>query len=240
MRQRILSLSGALLVLAVLLATHVVQAAPPAHAAKAGAPAHGAKAMAPRYLIAGDEFEGCECSSVCPCIWSSDATFDECRGLSAWTIKQGHYEGTDLKGLSFAAALTKTGKNLEKSMGQWEGVLFVPESATPAQQQAIETIMKAEMGSGFAKMEVKPTHIEISGKPGSQELKIGTVAHLKVAAIRGPNGQVPKIVNAPSPIALPVIYCAKSEVDTYQDGTNSWDFAGHNSFYGPFEMKAKP
>ena len=34
-----------------------------------------------KYSIKGDELEGCECTSVCPCIFSADATADQCRGI---------------------------------------------------------------------------------------------------------------------------------------------------------------
>ena len=230
MRQPFFSVVGALAMLALVVAV----------AGRAATSSRAAKSAAPRYQIAGDEFEGCECNSVCACIWDADATYDQCRGILGWTIKQGQYEGTELKGITFAAAMTKSGKNLAKTMGTWEGVLFVPESATQAQRDALAAIMKAEMGSAFAKMDVKSVPIAVKGTPGSQELSIGTIGHLKIAAVKGPNGRVPRIVNATSPLALPVEYVAKSEVDTFNDGTSSWDFPGRNSFYGPFEMKAKP
>jgi hypothetical protein len=208
----------------------------------AGAGLAAAKDAAPaatKYSVKGDQFEGCECTSVCPCIFSADATADQCRGLMGWTVKEGKYGTTNLAGLSFAAALTKSGKNLEKSMGSMEGVLFVPESATDAQRKAIEAIARAEVGAAFSKLDVKTVPIQVTGAPGSQELTVGTIAHLKVAALKGQNGQVPKIVDAPGALALPVEYCATSEIDTYNDGGITWDFAGHNSFYGPFEMKSK-
>ena len=154
-------------------------------------------------------------------------------------VKEGKYGNTNLSGVNFAAAITKSGKNMEKSMGTLEGVLFLPASATDDQRKAIEAILRGEMGAMFAKLEVKTVPIQITGMVGHQEMTVGTIGHLKVAALKGKDGKVPTIVNAPSPIALPVEYCATSEIDTYQDGATSWDFAGHNSFYGPFEMKSK-
>jgi hypothetical protein len=176
------------------------------------------KPAAPDYLVSGDQFEGCECNSVCQCIFSKDATFDQCRGIVAWTVKQGHFGATNLAGMSFAASLTKSGKNLEKSMGHWEGVLFVPQTATPAQKKAIEGLLHAEMGAAFAKMEVRTAPIHVSGAPGTQELTIGAIGHLKLSPLHGADGQPTRIIGAPSPIALPVEYCATSAVDTYRDG----------------------
>ena len=48
-----------------------------------------AKAKAP-YTISGDQVEGCECSSVCPCVFAHDVTFADCRGVMAWHIQEGH------------------------------------------------------------------------------------------------------------------------------------------------------
>ena len=65
------------------------------------------------------------------------------------------------------------------------------------------------------------------------------MAHLKIAALKGANGKVPKIENAMSPLANPVSYLARSEVNTYHDGPSRWDFAGRNSFFGPFTMQRR-
>jgi|GEM_PF-2736510 len=192
-----------------------------------------------KYEIKGNELEGCECTSVCPCIWSADATADQCRNLLGWEIIEGHYGSTKLDGLEFAASLIKSGKNIDKSMGSWEGVLYVPESATKEQQEAIQAVMKSEMGGAFAKLDVKQAPIKITGDSGNQELIVGSVGHLKLAARKDSHGKVMQIMNAPSPMALPVENCAIAEINTYNDAGTRWDFAGHNAFYGAFEMKSK-
>jgi hypothetical protein len=194
---------------------------------------------ASKYEIKGNELEGCECTSVCPCIWSADATADQCRTLVGWEITEGHYGTTKLDGLEFAATLTKSGKNVEKSMGTMEGVLYVPDSATLDQQAAIEAVVKSEMGGMFSKLDVKKASIKITGDLGNQELTVGSMGHLKVTARKAPNGKVMQILNAPGVMALPVENCAIADVNTYNDAGTNWDFAGHNAFYGAFEMKSK-
>ena len=189
------------------------------------------------YHLKGDYFEGCECRSVCACVWSEDATFDQCRGISAWRVTEGKYGATDLKGVTFAAAITKSGKSMDKSAGKWEGVVFLPQSATAAQREAVAAILKNEMGSVFAKMETRTVPVSIQGAAGSQEVTAGTTAHLRIAALKGANGKVPKIENPTSPLANPVNFLAKSTVNTYKDGNSSWDFTGRNAHFGPFEMK---
>ncbi len=189
--------------------------------------------------VHGEQFESCECDTYCPCIFSKDTTYGDCRVLMAWRVGEGSFGGTDLKGVAWAAAVTKSGRNVDKALGKFEGVLYLPESATEAQRKAIGDLMKKEMGAAFAKREVKTNSISIKGEPGHYELKIGQVANLKISPLKGANGQVPVIENAPSPLALPKEYCGKADVHTYSDGAAKWDFAGRNAFWGPFAMGAK-
>lgn len=191
------------------------------------------------YVLKGDYLEGCECNSVCPCIWSHDASNDQCRAIMVWKVTEGRYGSTNLKGLTFAGSLTKSGKNIEKTAGSWEGVLFVPEAATPAQREALAAIINAEWGSAFSALNIRTAPVEMKGTPGYEDVTIGSIGHLKITPLKNAKGQVPKIVNPPSPLALPVNYCAKADINTYDDGTSSWNFAGRNSFYGPFEMVSK-
>jgi hypothetical protein len=68
-----------------------------------------AKAKSP-YTLVGDQVEGCECTSVCPCVFAHDVTFADCRGTMAWHIQDGNYGATDLSGINFALVLTKSGR----------------------------------------------------------------------------------------------------------------------------------
>lgn len=201
--------------------------------------AYGGGGQATGYLLSGDEFESCECDIYCPCIFSKDASFDQCRALIAWRVTEGSYGKTDLKGVVFAASLTKSGKNIEKTMGKWEGVIFVSDKSSEEQRKAIVEVLKKELGGAFAKIDVKTVPIEIKGSAGHYEVTVGKVATLKISPLKGSNGQVPVIENAPSPLALPKTYCAKADVHTYDDGAAKWDFAGRNAFYGAFAFKSK-
>ncbi|MBI4564098.1 MAG: DUF1326 domain-containing protein [Planctomycetes bacterium] len=193
----------------------------------------------PAYMIKGQQIEGCECDVYCPCIFQKDATADQCRALMAWKITEGKHGNTDLKGVVFAASVTKSGKNIEKAMGKWEGLIFVSDKSSEEQRKAIADILKREFGGAFAKLEVRTAPIEIMGGSEQYELKMGQIATMKISALKGKNGQVTVIENAPSPLALPKYYCARADVHTYNDGASKWDFAGRNAYYGGFEMKSK-
>ncbi len=188
--------------------------------------------------VKGLQFEGCECDTYCPCLFDRDATADQCRVLLAWRASEGSFNGTSLAGVSWAAAVTKTGKNIKSALGHFEGVLYLPKSATDAQRDAIGKLMTAEMGKAFAKMTSQVVPIEIKGENGHYELQVGQVGTLKISPLKNAKGEVTVIENAPSPLALAREHCAKADVNTYNDGGVKWDFSGRNGYYGEFHIGA--
>lgn len=191
------------------------------------------------YGIKGTQFEGCECESVCPCVFQNDVSYNDCRGLMAWKVDEGSYGKTDLKGAVYALALTKSGKNIEKVLGKWEGVVYLSDRSTEEQGKAIVAILKAQVGGAFGKLDVKTVPLAVTCEGEKHQVEIGKVGTLKISAIKGANGKVLVIENPPSPLVLPRLQCAKADVNKYDDGAAKWDFAGRNGFYGAFEMKSK-
>ncbi len=43
------------------------------------------------WRLEGDYFDGCNCKSICPCIFALDPTEGDCKGLAAWHIEKGHF-----------------------------------------------------------------------------------------------------------------------------------------------------
>jgi hypothetical protein len=43
------------------------------------------------WKLEGDYFDGCNCKSICPCIFALDPTEGDCKGLAAWHIEKGHF-----------------------------------------------------------------------------------------------------------------------------------------------------
>jgi hypothetical protein len=192
----------------------------------------------PSYAIHGEQAEGCECESVCPCVWEKDVTFQDCRGILAWHVAGGSYGGTDLKGVTFCVALAKTGKNVVQTMGKWEGTIYVSDTASEAQKRAAVGFLSGRWGKAFGKIDVKSAPIEFKADGERREVTIGKVATLKIAGIKGSGGRVPAIENPPFAL-IPKLSCAVAETHTYDDGTSKWDFKGRNGFYGPFLYKSE-
>jgi hypothetical protein len=188
-----------------------------------------------KYAVNVHEFEGCECNPVCPCVFSSDTTFGNCRGITVFMFT-GKYGATMLKDVSCAVVFLWSGKNMEATMGKWRGVLYTPDTATPAQIEAINGLLRVMLDDAFATLEKRTAPIKIRRDKDVHDLTIGTVAHLRIHALKGQNGKITKVLNAPSPLGYPVMTCAVADVHTYNDGKASWDFAGRNGFYADFDL----
>jgi len=191
------------------------------------------------YRLKAHEFEGCECNSVCPCIFSRDTSYGDCKVLMGWSVSEGHYKETDLAGAQFAIAITKSGANMEKEMGKWTGVLYLSDKLSDAQKAGIREILKAELGPAFQKVEFKTLAILIKRDGDRHELAIGGLGRLTITGIKNKAGQVTCVENAPSPLATPRMYCALSEVNSYDDGLSKWDLKGRNALFTDFDMASK-
>jgi hypothetical protein len=207
-------------------------------ATTASAPPPMAKAKA-SYVLKGDQVEGCECLSVCPCVFAHDVTFNDCRGIMAWNIREGHYGGIGLAGINFALVLTKSGKNVPKTMGKWEGVIYVSSNANPDQRAAVVDILSSNWGKAFSKVDVKVEPIDFVATGDKREVHIGKLASLKTEPLKGGDGRTPTIEHASFSL-IPVLHCATTTENTYDDGLGmKWDFKERNSFYGPYEYRAE-
>jgi hypothetical protein len=190
------------------------------------------------YQIQGEEAEGCECDSVCPCVWEKDVTFQDCRSVLVWHVQKGSHGATDLGGRTFALALLHSGRNVVQAMGHWEGTIYVDDRASEEQKKAIVAICSSRWGKAFSKVDVKSAPIEFRKEGDRRTALVGQIAVLKISGIKGSDGKVPSIENPPFAI-IPKLYCAKAETHTFDDGTTKWDFSGRNGFYGPFEYKGE-
>jgi hypothetical protein len=43
------------------------------------------------WRLEGDYFDGCNCKSICPCIFALDPTEGDCKRLAAWHIEKGRF-----------------------------------------------------------------------------------------------------------------------------------------------------
>jgi hypothetical protein len=210
------------------------------------------------WRIEGDYFDGCNCKSICPCIFALDPTEGDCKGLAAWHIEKGHFtNGTNndrnsnssdnsinLANLNVVISVRAPGNMLTGS--KWKIALYLDEKANNDQKEALAKIFTGQAGGEFfAEMLSRvgeilgtrsvPIEFNIEGKK-RRKIKIPSIAEMEIAGLAGSNPDIePKVVNpafSNTPGIDPII--ARSTRHTYNDHGLEWDNSGKNAFYSRF------
>lgn len=97
------------------------------------------------WKIKGSYFETCSCDLICPCNASFDhgATYDFCRVMLIFNIKEGEIEGTDVGGVK-VAVIADTPKVMTE--GNWKLGMFVDEGATDEQVEKLTAVFGGQLG----------------------------------------------------------------------------------------------
>lgn len=95
--------------------------------------------------LTGTYVESCSCNTPCPCTVSLDlgADLDYCRALLGFDITAGEVEGVDVSGVG-VAMLAETPKVMTD--GGWKVGLYVSESASDEQAEALGRVFSGELG----------------------------------------------------------------------------------------------
>ena len=130
----------------------------------------------PDWRLEGDYFDGCNCKSICPCIFALDPTEGNCRGVAAWHIEKGHFtSGTnnagdrnrnnnnnsiDLANLNVILTVHAPGHMFTGP--KWKIALYLDEKANNDQKDALTKIFTGQAGGEFF-AEIFPLVGEILG-----------------------------------------------------------------------------
>jgi hypothetical protein len=97
------------------------------------------------WRLKGSYVETCSCDLICPCNASFDhgATYDYCRVVLAFNIREGEIEGTDIAGCK-VAAIADTPKVMTD--GNWRIGVFVDERATDEQADKLVKVFSGQLG----------------------------------------------------------------------------------------------
>lgn len=93
------------------------------------------------WRLEGEWIKNCNCAFGCPCDFNARPTHEVCKGLVGMKITKGHFEGTKLDGLTFAATVDFPGP-LHEGNGKMQPI--IDERATPEQRQALFNIMSGK------------------------------------------------------------------------------------------------
>ena len=101
------------------------------------------------WSLKGSYVETCSCDLICPCNATFDhgATYDYCRVVLVFSIKDGEIDGTDVSGLH-VAAIADTPKVMTD--GNWKLGVFVDERASDEQMDKLVAVFGGQLGGPMA------------------------------------------------------------------------------------------
>ena len=100
------------------------------------------------WKLQGDYFEGCNCDSICPCLFLSDPDKGFCNVTVGWHIEKGHYDGTQLDGLN--AVLFLLLLEICSQVRNGRLALYLDNAASEEQKVALSKIFSGQSGGFFA------------------------------------------------------------------------------------------
>src|SRR6266436_4743317 len=187
-----------------------------------------------RWQIAGDYFENCNCTVVCPCLLSpnqpltSRPTEGACEVAFAFHINSGSYGTVTLDGSNVVMIARTPGPMAE---GNWSVAMYLDERVNEQQRQALEAIFSGSAGGPLGALaplistilgaKTVPITFNIAGKRRSVE--IPNIMHLAVHPLPSmdPNNEI-WALNA-HPFSPKLAMAVGDQHSTWTDYGMSWD-----------------
>jgi hypothetical protein len=197
------------------------------------------------YEVQGRLLEVCTCNTLCPCWVGDDPDGGTCDGCLAWRIDTGTINGVDVSGQTIVAMVHIPGNILK---GNWKAVLYVGDSATPQQQDAMLNVWSGKLGGPIADMakligeviavERAPIKFDVQGVKGT--LKIGDGIEAELQPFVGATGKPTTLQDSifttiPGSPAF-VGKASKYKVSLPQHGFKI-DLSNHNAVQGSFRFE---
>ena len=196
------------------------------------------------YQLEGQLLEVCTCKAVCPCWVGEDPDGGKCDGVLGWHVNKGVVNGTDVSGCSLII-LTHIPGNILK--GNWKVRVYINDSATAAQKDALLSVWTGKLGGPVADLaklvgqvdavEQVPITFEVKGASG--RLLVGNVIEAALQPFQGSGGKETALYNtifttipgSPAFVGKASIYRAKAP-------TFDVDLKNHNAVSGHFRFTA--
>ena len=98
----------------------------------------------PAWRLTGEWFDVCSCDIPCPCVFAQPPTRNQCQGVLAYHVREGHFGEIPLDDLSVVALGAFEGN-------VWAGAkvtlgMFIDDRADERQQGALQTIFAGQAG----------------------------------------------------------------------------------------------
>jgi hypothetical protein len=202
----------------------------------------------PRWRLTGHWFDVCRCRVPCGCTFAQPPDEEQCDGILAWHVADGHYGDVDLSGLNVVAVGSFVGNiwdGAKASMG-----FFIDERADQRQREALQVIFGGQAGgwpAGFAELvedvrgiEFAPIELEIADDLGHWRVEVPGKARGRAEALTGPTtpeGARVQVHNAPGAEVGPgqVATWATATEDDVEAFGFKWSWPGRSSKHFPFD-----
>lgn len=201
------------------------------------------------YRFDGSMLEICSCNTPCPCFIGEDPDGNECFGVIAFRLDEGHARGVDVSGLSIANVAHIPGNALA---GNWRSVLLIDERATDEQHDALLAAFGGELGGPLADMAslvgevvaVERVAITYDAEQVEGRFRAGDLVDAELAPIQSsPDGTTATMQDtAFSTVKGAPAYLGKSKryrVNMPQHDM-AWSFDGHNTIQTAWHMEHQP
>jgi hypothetical protein len=208
----------------------------------------------PSWRVAGDWFDVCRCRVPCGCTFAQAPDEDQCDGILAWHIREGHFGGVKLDDLSLVGVGSFvgnlwTGEAKDSAMG-----FFIDDRADEDQRQALQTIWAGEAGgwpAGFAQLieevrgiEYVPIKFEIADDLAHWSVEVPGKAKGSATALSGPTspeGTRVQVHNPPGAEVGPgqIATWATAEDDEVEAFGFKWSWPGRSSKHFPFDWSSE-
>ena len=200
-----------------------------------------------KWKIEGDYFEGCNCDSICPCIFKADPDEGYCNVTPAWHIQKGIYDNKiNLDGFNVVALFNTPGNMLTGP--KWNAALYIDERANKEQYDSLVAIYSGQAGGFFAvasnligkMLGVKSVPIDFGIDGKRRWLQIKDLLDLQIEGTAGADPNQEAVIVNPAFSAVPGsnLVIAQSNKYSYNDHGMKWDSSGKNGFYCKFKYSS--
>jgi hypothetical protein len=197
------------------------------------------------YYLKGTLLEACSCNVLCPCWIGEDPDGGACDAFNAYHFDEGEIDGIDVSGLNFIRVVRIPGNVLEPA--SWTQVVFVDESASAEQAQAIVDAYDGRFGGPLADLAgliketlgVERANIQHETLDGAGTLKIGDVVSSEMHPYKGPDGTTTTLRDSlfsTVPGSPAYVAVADTHRVSLPDYGMEWELDGRNAIQADYEI----
>jgi hypothetical protein len=196
------------------------------------------------WRVAGSYYEVCTCEAICPCRRSAGQatgrpTYPLCDFALSWWIKAGSAGAVELAGLK----VVMVGRWETTPGDPWHVTLYLDETATPQQQEALSAIFLGRAGGSPQKSyaanivevhAVKTARIELDHTPVRERIDVPPYLTVQTREAVAHDFTVTCGIPGHSHPGQEI----RAEIFRYQDAPYDWEVRGRCGFAAEFDYSA--